>query len=80
MKKKDIAFEFVSMLLMMAFIMGTVVAILTIIQERKENYEKNKSFFRSYITAFHSSPVCTYNKGNKRKDGGNKQKMQIFYK
>lgn len=31
MKKKDIAFEFVSMLLMMAFIMGTVVAILTII-------------------------------------------------
>lgn len=31
MKKKDIAFEFVSMLLMMAFIMGTIVAILTII-------------------------------------------------
>lgn len=31
MEKKDIAFEFVSMLLMMAFIMGTVVAILTII-------------------------------------------------
>lgn len=31
MKKKDMAFEFVSMLLMMAFIMGTVVAILTII-------------------------------------------------
>lgn len=31
MKKKDIAFEFISMLLMMAFIMGTIVAILTII-------------------------------------------------
>ena len=31
MKKKDIAFEFVSMLLMMAFTMGTAVAILTII-------------------------------------------------
>lgn len=31
MKKKDMAFEFVSMLLMMAFIIGTVVAILTII-------------------------------------------------
>lgn len=31
MKKKDMAFEFVSMLLMMAFIMGTIVAILTII-------------------------------------------------
>lgn len=31
MKKKDMAFEFVSMLLMMAFTMGTVVAILTII-------------------------------------------------
>lgn len=31
MKKKDVAFEFVSMLLMMAFIMGTAVAILTII-------------------------------------------------
>lgn len=31
MKKKDVAFEFASMLLMMAFIMGTAVAILTII-------------------------------------------------
>jgi hypothetical protein len=31
MKKKDMAFEFVSMLLMMAFVMGTAVAILTII-------------------------------------------------
>lgn len=31
MKKKDMAFEFVSMLLMMAFIMGTVVTVLTII-------------------------------------------------
>ena len=30
MKKKDMAFEFVSMLLMMAFVMGTAVAILTI--------------------------------------------------
>lgn len=31
MKKKDMAFEFVSMLLMMAFVMGIAVAILTII-------------------------------------------------
>lgn len=31
MKKKDMAFEFVSMLLMMAFVMGTALAILTII-------------------------------------------------
>lgn len=31
MKKKDMVFEFVSMLLMMAFVMGTAVAILTII-------------------------------------------------
>lgn len=30
-KIKDMTFEFVSMLLMMAFTMGTVVAILTII-------------------------------------------------
>lgn len=30
-KIKDTAFEFVSMLLMMAFIMGTVVTVLTII-------------------------------------------------
>lgn len=30
-KIKDMTFEFVSMLLMMAFVMGTTVAILTII-------------------------------------------------
>jgi hypothetical protein len=31
MKKKDMAFEFVSMLLMMALIIATVVTVLTII-------------------------------------------------
>lgn len=31
MKKKDMAFEFVSMLLMMILILATVVAVLTII-------------------------------------------------
>lgn len=31
MKKKDMAFEFVSMLLMLVFILATVVTILTII-------------------------------------------------
>jgi hypothetical protein len=31
MKKKDMAFEFVSMLLMMVLILATVVAVLTII-------------------------------------------------
>lgn len=31
MKKKDIAFEFVSMLLMMVLILATVITVLTII-------------------------------------------------